>query len=101
MRKVRLSVYTQECAVETRRIESPYGLNVKKLDPRATIATIPRDADEKDASSNQNPHLEFSPAVGSHDCAMNSWTTQREIAPNLRPNPSDFLVSPADNDYRG
>jgi hypothetical protein len=46
--------FTPRNAVETRRIESPYGLNVKKLDPRATIATIPRDADENDASSNQN-----------------------------------------------
>jgi hypothetical protein len=28
-------------AVETRRrVESPYGLNVKKLDPRATISTM-------------------------------------------------------------
>jgi hypothetical protein len=60
--------FTPRNAVETRHIESPYGLNVKKLDLRATIATIPRDADENDASSNQNPHLEFSPGVGSHDC---------------------------------
>jgi len=36
--------FTPRNAVETRRIESPYGLNLKKLDPRATIATIPRDA---------------------------------------------------------
>jgi hypothetical protein len=50
----------------------PFGL----LSPgAATIATVPRDADENDASSNQNPHLEFSPGVGSHDCAMNSWMT--------------------------
>jgi hypothetical protein len=68
--------FTPRNAVETRRIESPYGLNVKKLDLQATIATIPRDADENDASSNQNPHLEFSPGVGSHDCAMNSWKTR-------------------------